>query len=144
MAQTHVVYLGLGANIGDKERSVGQAIERIAELIGVVERRSALYQTRPWGFSSPNSFINACIRCRTGLSPHEVLQATKTIEKEMGRTEKTHNRAYQDRIIDIDILLYDDIRMDTPELTIPHPMMYQREFVMVPLREISDEAQSFQ
>ena len=139
MTEEHIVYLGLGANIGNRKRTIRQAIERIGELVGVVDRQSALYETEPWGFSSPNQFINACIRCRTKLNPYQVLHVTKRIEKEMGRLRKTTNGEYQDRIIDIDILLFDDIKLNDIELKIPHPLMYEREFVMIPLREIMDK-----
>lgn len=141
MTKEHIVYLALGANLGDRRRNIRQAIERIAEQIGPVERQSSLYETQPWGFSSPHAFINACICCRTTMSPLEVLRATQKIEKEMGRVEKTHDEVYQDRCIDIDILLFDHLNIQTPELTIPHPLMHEREFVMVPLREIRKEGE---
>ena len=83
MIKEHIVYLALGANLGDRRRNIRQAIERIAELIGPVERQSSLYETQPWGFSSPHAFINACICCRTTMSPLQVLRATQKIEKEM-------------------------------------------------------------
>ncbi len=136
MIEEHNVYLGLGANIGDRKQAICQAIEQIEELIGTVVSQSALYETQPWGFTSPHPFINACICCRTALSPQQVLRITQGIEKKMGRTAKTHNGVYQDRLIDIDILLYDDLQLNTPTLTIPHPMMHERDFVMIPLREI--------
>lgn len=141
MIKEHIVYLALGANLGDRQRSIRQAIVRIAEQIGPVERQSSLYETQPWGFSSSNAFINACICCRTTMSPFQVLRATQKIEKEMGRMEKTHDEVYQDRCIDIDILLFDHLNIQTPELTIPHPLMHEREFVMVPLREILKEGE---
>lgn len=141
MTKEHIVYLALGSNLGDRRRAIRQAVARIAELIGPVERQSSLYETQPWGFSSPHAFINACICCRTTMSPLQVLRATQRIEKEMGRVEKTHDEVYQDRCIDIDILLYDHLNIQTPELTIPHRLMHEREFVMVPLREILKEGE---
>ncbi len=139
MFDNHTLYLSLGANIGNKKENITNAIQRIGELIGKVERQSSLYETKPWGFSSTNNFINACVKCRTSLTPLQVLHETQVIEKELGRTEKSHKGLYHDRLIDIDILLYDDLKMDTPELTIPHPYMYQRDFVMKPLREIQED-----
>ena len=113
-----------------------EALEKIGELIGDVERQSALYETKPWGYSSPNDFINACACVLTPLAPRQLLEATQKVEQEMGRKLKSVNGEYHDRIIDIDILLYDDLRIDQPDLKIPHPLMEERDFVMVPLREI--------
>uniref|UniRef100_UPI0040256EBD 2-amino-4-hydroxy-6- hydroxymethyldihydropteridine diphosphokinase n=1 Tax=Segatella hominis TaxID=2518605 RepID=UPI0040256EBD len=132
----HKVYLSLGTNLGNRKRNIREAIEKIEELVGVVERQSALYETKPWGFSSPNDFINACVLVDTILAPRQLLDVLQGIEKEMGRTLKSVNGEYHDRIIDIDILLYDDLKIDEPDLKIPHPLMEEREFVMVPLREI--------
>ncbi|HEY9551596.1 MAG TPA: 2-amino-4-hydroxy-6-hydroxymethyldihydropteridine diphosphokinase [Prevotella sp.] len=132
----HTLYLGLGANIGNREQTLRQAIIRIGELIGPVNRQSALYETKPWGFDSPHEFLNACICCSTHLTPRQTLAATQKIEKELGRTVKTTDGLYHDRVIDIDILLYDKVIVDEPDLKIPHPFMEQREFVMKPLKEI--------
>ncbi|MCI7310901.1 MAG: 2-amino-4-hydroxy-6-hydroxymethyldihydropteridine diphosphokinase [Prevotella sp.] len=133
---SHIVYFSLGANIGDKKLTILRAIDRIGELIGGVERRSALYETQPWGFTSSHSFLNAAVCCCTKLNPREVLAQTQLIEKELGRTIKSVDGQYQDRVIDIDILLYDDWQIDEDDLKIPHPLMYERDFVMTPLREI--------
>lgn len=132
----HTVYLGLGANLGDREATINKAIERIGELIGTVERRSALFVTEPWGFRSDNMFVNAAVCCATQCSPRRVMELTQQIERELGRTAKTVAGRYHDRPIDIDILLYDDIEVDEPDLKIPHPLMYGRDFVMRPLRDI--------
>ena len=132
----HRVYLSLGSNLGNRKRNIREALEKIGELIGDVERQSALYETKPWGYSSPNDFINACACVHTPLAPRQLLEATQKVEQEMGRKLKSVNGEYHDRIIDIDILLYDDLRIDQPDLKIPHPLMEERDFVMVPLREI--------
>lgn len=132
----HRVYLSLGSNLGNRKRNIREALEKIGELIGDVERQSALYETKPWGYSSPNDFINACAYVLTPLAPRQLLEATQKVEQEMGRKLKSVNGEYHDRIIDIDILLYDDLRIDQPDLKIPHPLMEERDFVMVPLREI--------
>ncbi len=136
MTDKHVVYLGLGSNLGDKGSNIRLALEKIKELVGDVVRQSTLYVTQPWGFESENSFVNAVVCCHTSLSPRKLLAATQRIERDMGRTEKSENGVYHDRVIDIDILLYDDRRIAYPDLKIPHPLMLERDFVMTPLREI--------
>ena len=133
---THTLYLGLGANLGDREATIEKAIERIGELIGTVECQSALFVTEPWGFVSDNKFVNAAVRCTTRLSPRRVLELTQQIEREFGRTTKSSGGQYHDRPIDIDILLYDDLTVDEPDLKIPHPLMHERDFVMQPLRQV--------
>ena len=132
----HKVYLSLGTNLGNRKRNIREAIEKIEELVGEVKRQSALYETKPWGFSSPNDFINACVLVETILAPRQLLEACQQIEKDMGRTLKSVGGAYHDRIIDIDILMYDDLKVNEPDLIIPHPLMEERDFVMKPLREI--------
>ena len=132
----HIVYFSLGSNLGDKEGNIREAINRIGELIGEVDRQSTLLITEPWGFESDNSFVNAAVRCITTLSPFEILHLTQDIERAMGRTVKSSDGQYHDRIIDIDILMYDDIHITTPELTLPHPLIKERDFVMIPLSEI--------
>ena len=138
MTDTHTVYLGLGSNLGDKAANITLAVPHIEEQIGHVVRQSALYVSEPWGFESENNFVNAVVRCETALSPHKLLRATQRIERQMGRKQKSLDGVYHDRIIDIDILLYDDLTIDTPTLKIPHPLMQQRDFVMIPLGEIQD------
>ena len=132
----HKVYLGLGSNIGNRKRNMREAVEYMESMVGTVTRQSALYETEPWGFESPNLFINMCVCVETPLAPRQLLEATQEIEKRMGRVGKSVNHEYQDRIIDIDILLYDDMTVDEPDLKIPHPLMKERDFVMTPLNEI--------
>lgn len=132
----HKVYFSLGSNLGDRKHNIRHAVELIGERIGAVERVSSLFETEPWGFSSDNMFVNAAVCVFTKLSPRAILEATQAIEREMGRKIKSVNGQYHDRIIDIDILLYDDIKIDEPDLKIPHPLMHERDFVMKPLREI--------
>lgn len=136
------VYIGLGTNLGDKEQNLRDAVHRIEEQIGKVLSLSAFYVTAPWGFASENSFLNAAACVQTQLSPLEVLLETQTIERELGRTKKSVGGAYSDRLIDIDLLLYDDLVLsatsaDGAELNLPHPLMAQRDFVMRPLAEIA-------
>ena len=138
----HTVYLSLGTNLGDKEHNLVSAITEIEGRIGPIRAQSAFLATEPWGFESPNTFLNAAIKVETELSPHALLKVTQQIERDMGRTQKSTVNSqlstviYHDRIIDIDILLYDDLQIHTKKLTIPHPHMYERDFVLIPLKEI--------
>ena len=106
----HKVYLGLGSNQGDRAAKLARAIELIGERVGPVIRQSSVIETEPWG------------------------QVTQQIERELGRHYK--GKGYRDRPIDIDILLFDELHIETPNLQIPHPLMYERDFVMIPLKEI--------
>lgn len=153
------VYLGLGTNLGDREANILKAIELIGERVGTVVRQSSLIETEPWGFESANKFLNAVILCETTKTPREVLRLTQQIERDMGRTQKSlvindwpladgsepkvkskkPKAVYKDRPIDIDILLYGDLTVDEPDLKIPHPLMYERDFVMIPLNEIIEK-----
>ena len=134
-----MVYLGLGTNLGDKEQNLRMSIKKIEERIGNVVSLSAFYATAPWGFSSENSFLNAAVFVETTLLPLQVLEETQRIERELGRTEKSVNGLYADRLIDIDLLLYDDRVMDAEGLILPHPLMTERRFVMEPLSEIAPD-----
>lgn len=108
----------------------------IQSRIGTIESLSDFIITEPWGFDSQNTFMNAAVGISTTLGPMPLLRATQQIETDMGRTQKSTDGTYHDRIIDIDILLFDDLHIDTPQLTVPHPLMKQREFVMRPLTQI--------
>lgn len=124
----------------------------IGEQAGTVEAQSALYYSEPWGFESEHGFVNAVVCISTTLTPHRLLDATQRIERQLGKTARhaterqpliPHSSLliphYHDRPIDIDILLYDDLTIDTPRLKIPHPLMQERPFVMEPLRQILEE-----
>ncbi len=131
-----IVYLSLGTNLGNRELTIEKAICLIEKKIGKIVKRSGFYHSLPWGFVSDNEFINIAACIKTSLLPREVLERAKEIETLLGRKQKTIEGKYQDREIDIDILLYNDIIIDEPDLKIPHPHMYERDFVMIPLREI--------
>ena len=135
----HKVYLSLGANIGNRKRTMREAIEKLNASVGTVLRQSSLFETKPWGFESPNDFINCCVLIDTTLAPRQLLEATQKVERELGRVEKSVNQEYHDRIIDIDILLYDDLKINEPDLKIPHTLMKERDFVMKPLKEIKSK-----
>ena len=141
-------YLSLGANLGEREQTINQALSLIAQQIGCILRRSSFYYSEPWGFTSPNPFCNLCCAVETTFSPLEVLSCTQAIERALGRKEKSsiinHQSSiinYTDRCIDIDIIRAfndqgEELFIDTPELTIPHKLWTQRDFVKVPLAEI--------
>jgi 2-amino-4-hydroxy-6-hydroxymethyldihydropteridine diphosphokinase len=133
-----LVYLGLGANLGDREQNLRRATDEIEKRIGNIVSRSAFYTTAPWGFRSEHPFLNAAVGVETELSPTDLLAACQAIERDMGRQRPSDtSEAYHDRIIDIDILLYGDSIINTPTLTIPHPLMTARAFVLDPLTEIA-------
>ncbi len=108
----------------------------IGERAGKVVATSSFIETAPWGFVSDNAFLNACVKIDTTLTPQQLLTETQVIERALGRKSKSVDEHYCDRTIDIDILLYGDIMVDDDNLKIPHPHMQERDFVMVPLREI--------
>lgn len=133
----HEVYLALGSNLGNRQEMLDEAVRQIDSRIGRVVRQSSWIETEPWGFESVNRFLNGAVCCHTSHTPHEVLLLSQAIERDMGRKCKNDSHhGYADRTIDIDILLYDDLQIDSDELVIPHPLMEQRDFVMIPLREI--------
>jgi len=134
--ESHKVYLGLGSNLGNRKAILNEAISLIQKRVGEVVRQSSFLETEPWGFTSHNKFLNACICVDTQYSPRQILKTTQAIEKDMGRCHKTVNHQYHDRIIDIDILMIDDLNIDDSDLKVPHPLMKERDFVMIPLKEI--------
>ncbi len=131
------VYLGLGTNLGDKDRNLRRAVGHLQKKIGNVLSLSSFYETAPWGFVSEHSFLNAVACLETELAPADVLRRTQEIEKKMGRTHKSVDNVYTDRLIDIDLLLYDGQILDSHELVLPHPYLAQRRFVLEPLCEIA-------
>lgn len=133
------VYFGLGSNKGDKAKNLQTAVEKMEERIGELVSLSSYYKTTPEDFPSDNMFLNAACCIETEFSPFEVLQLTEDIEYGMGRLRKSIDGIYEDRLIDIDILLYEDIILHTSNLKIPHPMIIKRSFVLIPLNEIAPE-----
>lgn len=133
------MYLSLGTNLGDRQSNLETARTLIGQRIGTVQAASGIMETEPWGFDSPNSFLNMALAVNTDMSPMEALKATQAIEKEMGRRSKSRNSRYSDRIIDIDLIMYDDQVTDLPMLKIPHPLMHRRRFVLEPLSEIAPD-----
>jgi len=135
----HRIFLGLGSNLGDKEKNISDAYTWIEERIGKIVSKSAFYVTPPEGFLSENWFINTVCEVASDLSVNNIFAIIQTIERQLGRTEKSENGNYADRQIDIDILMIDDLIIDSPELTVPHPRMHLREFVLVPFSEIAPQ-----
>jgi 2-amino-4-hydroxy-6-hydroxymethyldihydropteridine diphosphokinase len=129
-------YLGLGSNLGDKKENIDHAIRQISRETGNVLRQSSYYTSQSQGFQSENDFVNVVVLVETEFAPLDLLHQLQEIEKELGRTYKSIDGVYADRIIDIDILLYEDMVIDLPELKVPHPHMKERDFVMKPLNQI--------
>lgn len=129
-----VAYLGLGANLGRRERTVEEALRRIAELPDtVVLRRSPLYETAPWGFHMQPPFINCVTEISTAASPARLLDRLRAMESDLGRAPAPRNHP---RVIDIDILLFGTLRLDLPGLVLPHPRLALRRFVLQPLADL--------
>jgi len=136
------VFILLGGNVGDKTKIFEDTRKLIGERIGLITKMSSIYATESWGFKS-DLFWNQVLILDTELNPLEILNLTQSIEMDMGRSNKTvkHNNSYnyEDRIIDIDLLFYDNLQLDTPELTIPHPKIAERRFVLIPLNELDPD-----
>lgn len=133
------VYVSLGTNLGDKDNNLRTAVRLMQERIGKVISLSSFYETAPWGFQSEHSFLNAAACIETRLSPEQLLLVTQQIERELGRIQKSSGNAYKDRLIDIDLLMYDDLQIHADQLVLPHPLMTERRFVLEPLAEIAPE-----
>jgi 2-amino-4-hydroxy-6-hydroxymethyldihydropteridine diphosphokinase len=129
------VFLGLGTNLGDRDSNLKEAIVKIEEHIGRLMKASSVYETAPWGFDADDDFLNMVIIVETNLSPYDLLKKIAAIESMQGR-EKDQDR-YSSRVLDIDILFYDDLVIEEKGLKIPHRLMHERRFVMVPLCEIA-------
>ena len=129
--------IALGTNLGNREYNIKKAIDLINKKIGLVEKISSFYETKPVGFVSENGFLNAVIIVKTKLGVYKILKITQQIEKTLGRTQKSKNGIYRDRIIDIDIISYSNLKIKNKKLTIPHPKMHLRKFVLEPLSEVS-------
>ena len=141
-------YLSLGSNLGDREQTLEAAKRLIEQQIGPITRCSSYYYSDPWGFESEHGFCNLCCAVQTPFSPLTMLAATQAVERALGRTEKTIDAHYHDRIIDIDIILaYDEngneksfnFQLSSFNLVIPHPLWAQRDFVRIPLQEIKTD-----
>jgi 2-amino-4-hydroxy-6-hydroxymethyldihydropteridine diphosphokinase len=131
-------YLSLGTNLGDKKSNILFAITQIDSKIGNITAKSHLYATAPWGFESKNEFFNMALTVDTCLEPFALLEELKKIENEAGR-KKTTSNSYEDRLLDIDLLLYNDVIFQSELLEIPHPRLHLRKFVLIPLLDIAPQ-----
>ncbi|WP_088840777.1 2-amino-4-hydroxy-6-hydroxymethyldihydropteridine diphosphokinase [Listeria sp. ILCC797] len=130
-------FLSLGSNIGEKLENLTQAVKLLAENPNItVEKVSSVYQTEPVGYEDQDIFFNIAVQIETCLAPEALLDTCLNVEKELGRVRLFK---WGPRLIDVDVLLYDDIQIDTEKLKIPHPFMQERAFVMLPLSEIAEE-----
>lgn len=132
-----IVFLGIGTNMGNREDNLEQAVRHIKESIGSVRASSSVYETEPWGFESPDKFLNVVIKVETELSPSGLLGRILMIESLLGR--ERGSRRYSSRLIDIDILLYDEIIVEEESLIVPHPQIQNRRFVLIPLCELASD-----
>lgn len=139
MNEFNIVFLALGSNLGDKLKNIQSAIHEIEKQVGTIEQVAKLYETEPWGFENNNWFLNSVIKIKTRFNAHEVLIKCLQIEKKLGRIRNHNTSGYQARIIDIDILFFNNEIIKTPELTIPHPYIQERNFVLFPLADIAPE-----
>ena len=133
-----IVYLSLGSNIGDRHGLLSAALDLLQTRVGSLLTLSRFYETEPWGFESPHPFLNAVVALRSALDPQDILHITQAIEKELGRTQKSNRGVYHDRPIDIDILLHSAYpKVQSTELELPHPQMWLRDFVRMPLSDVA-------
>ena len=130
------VYLSIGSNKGNRSVLINKAIDEIEKKVGIIISRSSIYESKSWGFDS-NDFYNLCLLIDTDIVPKSLLINLEKIEKSMGREDI--DGSYSDRLIDIDILFYDNITTDSEDLKIPHPKIEIRKFVLVPMLEIADD-----
>jgi len=131
------VFLGIGTNLGSRESNLEQAVAEIEKYIGPVLSTSSIYETEPWGFKAKDEFLNRVIKVETELTPSGLLGKILMIESLLGRVR--NEERYSSRLIDIDILLYEDKIIEEESLKIPHPLLQHRRFVLVPLCELASE-----
>ncbi|OGW47752.1 MAG: 2-amino-4-hydroxy-6-hydroxymethyldihydropteridine diphosphokinase [Nitrospirae bacterium RBG_13_41_22] len=131
-----IAYIGIGSNLGNRQENCLRAIELLQKKGIIVTKRSSLYETEPWGVKDQPRFINMAVEIDTSLEPKELLKILKNIEKELGKEKSSK---WGPRIIDLDILLFDDIILNEDNLKIPHPLMHERDFVLRPLCEIAPD-----
>ncbi|MEG6585866.1 2-amino-4-hydroxy-6-hydroxymethyldihydropteridine diphosphokinase [Dendrosporobacter sp. 1207_IL3150] len=132
-----MIFLGLGSNLGDREKNIISAIDELAKNSTItIKKVSSLYETEPYGVIEQQDYLNAVISIDTKLSPFELIDECLRIEKLLGRVR---NKRWESRVIDIDLLIYQDALINSEKLTIPHPLMDKRNFVLVPLQEIAGD-----
>jgi dihydroneopterin aldolase / 2-amino-4-hydroxy-6-hydroxymethyldihydropteridine diphosphokinase len=129
------VYIGIGSNLGDRELNCRRCEDLILQRGVLIKKESSIYETEPWGVKDQPLFLNMAIEIETDLGPDDLLKMLKDVEDEMGRGETFH---WGPRIIDLDILLFDDLVVEEEDLKIPHPYLHLRDFVLKPLSEIAE------
>jgi 2-amino-4-hydroxy-6-hydroxymethyldihydropteridine diphosphokinase len=130
------VYIGIGSNLGNRQKNCLRAIELLGKRGVIIKESSSMYETEPWGIKDQPKFINMAVEIETGLTPNELLNILKDIESEIGRKKSF---TWGPRIIDLDILLFDNIILNEDNLKIPHPLLHERDFVLSPLCEIAPD-----
>lgn len=137
--EKHRVFLAFGSNLGNKQKNIEDAYNKIEEQIGEIVSQSAFFISEPVGFKSENLFVNSVCEVISNKTIRDIFAMTQIIEKEIGRSIKSENMEYVDRIIDIDLILVDNLILNTPDLIIPHPRFHLRDFVLDPLCEIAPD-----
>ena len=131
----HISYISIGSNLGDRINNCTIAISKLSAFSKVL-KQSSFYETESWGYDDSNLYINAVLKIETELSPEKLLNQLQLIEKQMGRTNTQLNDVYESRIIDLDILFFDKVSLNTHQLIIPHMHLYNRNHVLIPFVEI--------
>jgi 2-amino-4-hydroxy-6-hydroxymethyldihydropteridine diphosphokinase len=134
----HESYLLLGSNQGNRERNIEDAVKAITQQAGVVSKMSSIYESEPWGFNAKNDFYNLALLLQTSYEPHALLNILLGIEKTLGRV-RNNKPGYNSRVIDIDILFYDKLALESPVLTLPHPRIQERRFVLRPMMDLDPD-----
>ncbi len=132
-----MIFILLGSNLGERQIVLKEAGRNISKDIGEIVRKSSVYETAPWGFNVSELFLNQVVEVKTSLQPNVLLSRLLEIETSMGRLRE--NDAYQSRIIDLDILFYNDLIISEPDLVLPHPRLHLRRFTLIPLNEIATD-----
>lgn len=138
MEKINRVYFSLGSNLGDKKKNLHDAIDLLNEQVSI-SKISSIFETPPLGFVSNNFFLNLCLEAKVKLKPFELLEFTQSVEKKIGRLKKSVSNQYSSRVIDIDIIFYDQLIIDDDNLVLPHKHFRDRKFVLYPLQEIGSE-----
>lgn len=135
VVKTKIIFIGLGSNLGNRRAHLNAALTLLEDRVGLIEKKSSIYKTPPWGFESKDHFYNMVVSIKTDKDPNVVLNALQELELIIGRIKKT-DVGYESRIIDLDIIDFDGMIFNQANLVLPHPQLHLRKFVLVPLQEI--------
>jgi len=133
----NLVYLSLGSNKGNRQILLEEAKNKLNKMVGIITKSSFVYETEPWGFTDKSFFLNQVVQIKTDLQPNDLMKTILNIEEQMGRVRQ--DKQYTSRTIDIDILFYNNLILESKELILPHPHLHKRKFVLVPLSEIAGD-----